>query len=77
MSTVPQLKERARYIIGETVVWRGKVYRIAARYWRKRNDSILYDLREAHPAHGNYPQEVHKIPEQDLSEFTRSVHRKA
>jgi len=75
MPTVPQLKERARYIIGEPVVWRGMVYRIAARYWRKRNDSIQYDLREAHPARGNYPQEVRKIPEQDLSEFARNVRR--
>jgi hypothetical protein len=73
MPTVTQLKQRARYIIGEPVVWRGVVYRIAARYWRKRNDSIHYDLREANPASGAYPTEVQKIPEQDLSEFARSV----
>ena len=75
MPTVTQLKQRALYIIGEPVVWRGVVYRIAARYWRKRNNWILYDLREANPAHGNYPQEVNKIPEQDLSEFARNVRR--
>ena len=73
MPTVPQLKERARYIIGEPVVWRGVVYRIAARYWGKHNDTIHYDLREANPASGVYPREVNKIPETDLSEFTRSV----
>jgi len=75
MPTLLQLKERARYIIGEPVVWRGVVYRIAARYWRKRNDSIHYDLREANPVQGGYPREVPKIPEQDLSEFTVSVRR--
>lgn len=41
-----ELQTRALFKVGEPVHWRSTVYKITARYWRRSNDTIVYDLME-------------------------------
>ena len=53
------------YAVGDPVHWRGKVYRISARYWRRSTDAFVYDLIEV-VRPGSSPRSQHKVNESEL-----------
>jgi hypothetical protein len=60
-----ELKARALFDVGAPVHWRGTVYRVTKRYWRRWNDTIVYDLKEVVPA-GRSPRVQNKVREVDM-----------
>lgn len=44
-----ELQARAKYKVNDAVYWRGAVYRVEARYYRRWMDEIVYDLKEIVP----------------------------
>lgn len=46
MATLPELESRALVTVGQPVHWRGSVNKVSGRYWRRWNDTIVYDLIE-------------------------------
>ena len=59
------LKARALFEVGNPVHWRGSVYRITARYWRRSLDSFVYDLMEV-VAPGRSPRAQQKVREVEM-----------
>jgi hypothetical protein len=59
------LKARARFSVGDPVHWRGGVYRITARYWKRSLDWIVYDLMEV-VAPGRSPRAQRRVREVEL-----------
>lgn len=59
------LKARALYHVGDPVHWRGSVYRVTARYWRRSLDSLVYDLLEVVPP-GRTPRVQNKVREVEM-----------
>ena len=51
--------------VGDPVHWRGKVYRISARYWRRSTDAFVYDLKEVVAA-GRTASTQSKVLEREL-----------
>ncbi|MBK6774690.1 MAG: hypothetical protein IPG74_02185 [Flavobacteriales bacterium] len=58
-----QLDARARHKLTDGVHYNATVYRVIARYWRRSNDKIYYDLREMVPP-GRQPRYQYKVLEQ-------------
>ena len=65
-----QLRERAKYIVGMPVHWRGSNYRISGRYYQRGSDSIVYDLKEIMPD-GSYGRFQRKRGESELGEYVK------
>jgi hypothetical protein len=63
------LRERAKYFVGLPVMWRGMPYRVITRYWRKRSDNFVYDLREIVDAGPTRYQ--NKVRETEIEPFKR------
>jgi hypothetical protein len=66
MATLPELESRALFTVGQPVHWRGSVYKVTARYWRRWNDSIVYDLVEVVKP-GRSPRHQRKVREEEMS----------
>lgn len=66
MATVPEFESRALFAVGQPVHWRGSVYKVSARCWRRWNDSIVYDLVEVVQP-GRSPRHQSKVREVELS----------
>ena len=60
-----ELKARARFDKGSIVHWRGSVYRVTARYWRRSLDWLVYDLMEV-VAPGRSPRAQNKVREMEM-----------
>lgn len=43
------LQARAKYNVSDAVYWRGTVYHVTARYYRRSRDEMVYDLEEIVP----------------------------
>ena len=66
---VAGLRARARYTLGEPVHWRGAVYRITARYYRRSIGWILYDMKEV--VESGSPRYQSKRREEEIEPFKR------
>ena len=56
------LEAQAAHRVGDIVHWRGTVYRVIARYWRRSTGRIVYDLLES-VRPGATPRRQYKVAE--------------
>jgi hypothetical protein len=60
-----ELAARAKFKVNDVVNWRGTVYHVVARYYRRWMDEIVYDLKEIVPPKKSFRFQK-KVREKDM-----------
>ncbi|MBP7409393.1 MAG: hypothetical protein KA941_11605 [Flavobacteriales bacterium] len=64
-----ELQARARFKVNDAVYWRGAVYHVVARYYRRWMDEIVYDLKEIVPPKKSFRFQK-KVREKEMELWT-------